>query len=117
MRLIIGNVQTPANPLLRAVSLILGAVVFVAALVFGAVLFALVIGIVVILAAIAAARVWWIARKLRAASGEARVGSARSQTHFSRSGADEAAGGRIIEGEYTDVSESSRENRGRHESS
>ena len=104
MRLIIGNVQTPANPLLRAVSLIVGVALLVVALFFGAVLFAFVIGLGVILAAIAMVRFWWIGRQLRRAAGSARFRDARSQ---------EAPGHRIIEGEYTDVSEAHDERRRR----
>ena len=95
MRVIIGNVQSPANPLLRAVYILLGAVAFVAALFFGAIVLAFIIGFVVIAGSIAAARIWWIRRKLeRAASGSG---------PGPQSGG--AGGGRVIEGEFAEIHE------------
>ncbi len=101
MRLIVGNVQAPSNPLLRALWLLGGTVLLVCAAVFGAVVLTLIIGFVVIVGAIAWVRIWWIRRKLeKAAAGSQYRASSRPQ-----SGADS---GRVIEGEFTDVSETSR---------
>jgi UPF0716 family protein affecting phage T7 exclusion len=100
MRVIIGNVQSPANPLLRAVSLLVGAVLLIGALFFGAIILAFVIGFVVIAGAVAAVRIWWIRRKLeKAAMGAQFRTSSRPQRN--------AAGGRVIEGEFADVSDTS----------
>jgi hypothetical protein len=110
MRVIIGNARTPANPLLRAIYLIVGAIAVVVALVFGAVLFAFILGIVVILGIVAAARIWWINRRIAKAAG--RGGSGSAYTREAAAPRRERAGSRIIEGEYTEVSESS--DRDRH---
>lgn len=100
MRLIIGTTQSPANPLLRAVYLIVGAILLVGALFFGALIFVFVIGFAVIAAAIASVRFWWIKRKLeKAAMGAQRQGDAQPRGGVSD-------GGRVIEGEFIDMSDS-----------
>ena len=104
MRVIIGNARTPANPLLRAIYLIVGAIAVVVALVFGAVLFAFILGIVVILGIVAAARIWWINRRIAKA---VRHGGAGAYTREAAAPGREHVRSRIIEGEYTEVSESS----------
>lgn len=101
MRLIIGNVQSATNPVLRVVSLLAGSVLLVAALFFGAIVLAFIIGFVVIAAAVAAARIWWIRRKLEKAAGGAQFRTSAKQQRTS-------AGARVIEGEFVDVSETSR---------
>lgn len=116
MRLIIGNVQTPANPLLRAISLIVGALVFFVALFFGAVLLAFVIGVVVVFVAIAAVRVWWIRRKLRRGGTDSRTGQAFGASYLDESGMQTRSRRRIIEGEFSEVTETSEDTRERRES-
>ena len=109
MRLIIGNVNAPTNPLLRVASLILGAALLVVALFFGAVLFAFVIGIVVILAAVATVRMWWLGRKL---GGPGRAGpdhATYTSMRFGRQRMQSDSGERVIEGEFVEVSEASRD--------
>jgi hypothetical protein len=101
MRLIIGSTRTPSNPLLRAVSLLAGAVVLVGALFFGALVLAFVVGFLVIVSAVAAARLWWIGRKLEKAGLGAQSQTAASQRR-------NPSGGRVIEGEFADISETSR---------
>ncbi|MGD8809422.1 MAG: hypothetical protein PVG24_07435 [Gammaproteobacteria bacterium] len=105
MRLIIGTTGSPANPLLRAVSLLIAAVAFVAALVLGAVFLAFVIGFVLILAVIITVRMWWLGRKLRKAGVDPRIDGVYINTHFDSAQGDS----RVIEGECTDVSEDSSE--------
>ena len=78
------------NPLVQGLSLLVGAVLLVGAIVLGAFLLAIAIGVGLVLALIFMARVWWIRRKLERAG---------------RSGApprrpDEQEG-RVIEVEYT----------------
>lgn len=125
MRLIIGNVSSPANPLLRAVYFIVGFVVLLGALFFGAVLFAIAAGIAVILGAVIAVRVWWIRRKLQQSGPQG--GAGQTAYEQARQAADAAFGrarqpgrgpgstsgprtsggqrSRIIEGEFVDVSQ------------
>ena len=91
MRVIIGNVQTPVNPLLRAVYFVVGVIVLAGALFFGAIVLAFVVGFIVIATAVAAVRFWWIRKKLEKAA----AGATRSA----------AAAGRIIEGEFAEVRE------------
>jgi predicted lipid-binding transport protein (Tim44 family) len=113
MRVIIGNVRSPANPLLRAVSLIVGTLVLVGALFFGAILLVVAIGVAIVFGAVIAGRVWWLRRKFeRAAAGTGSPGTGSSagspfgQNPASGSGSQfrRSAGARIIEGEFTDVS-------------
>ena len=105
MRLIVGNVQGPANPILRALWLIGGVIMLVCAAVFGAVVLTVVIGFVMIAAAIAFVRIWWIRRKLeQAAAGSQHRGSTRTQTDPGR-----PAGGQVIEGEFTEVNDTARD--------
>lgn len=106
MRVIIGNVQTPANPLLRAVSIVVGAIALVAALFFGALVLAFVIGFLLIVGSIAALRFWWISRKFRkAATGSYQ----RADTSAGRSSEGSSSGGRIIEGEFDEVRDQDRD--------
>ena len=94
MRVIIGNVQSPANPLQRAVYFVLGALALVVSLFFGAIVLTFVIGFILIVGSIAAIRFWWFRRKLeQAASGSA---------HESRQ---HTTGGRVIEGEFSEERE------------
>ena len=104
MRMIIGNVQTPTNPLLRAVYIVVGAIALVAALFFGAIVLSFVIGFILIVGSIAALRFWWIRRKLEKAAG----GSAGSH-YRADPAAGRQSGGRIIEGEFNEVRDQDRD--------
>lgn len=97
--MIIGNTQTPTNPLWRALSMVLGAVLLVGALFFGAIVLAFVVGFLFIAGSIAAARIWWIRRKLEKAGSGAQF---RTTANESRRN---STGGRVIEGEFADVSD------------
>jgi UPF0716 family protein affecting phage T7 exclusion len=101
MRLIVGNVQGPANPILRALWLIGGAVLLLCAAVFGAVVLTVVIGFVMIAAAIAFVRIWWIRRKLEQAAAGSQF---RASTH-TQADPGRPAGGQVIEGEFTEVND------------
>ena len=98
MRLIIGNVQSPAHPLLRAVYLVLGAILLVVAVFFGAVVLVLAIGVILIAGSVAAVRFWWLKRKLERG---AQTEQPRRASEQQRNGPT----GRVIEGEFADISD------------
>lgn len=107
MRLIIGNLQSPANPLLRALYFIIGVVVFGVALFFGAIFLAFLIGFVIIVGLVGMARFWWLRHKLR--SG-AQAGQFRAHTTQQRASEKRTRrGGYVIEGEYSEIRRSTRE--------
>jgi len=80
------------NPLAQVLSIVAFGVVLIGAVVMGAVILALVFGLAVIAAAGFSVRLWWLRRKL-----------GRRRPHVS----DAAVGGRLIEAEYTVVTERS----------
>lgn len=80
------------NPFVQVLSIVAFGVVLIGAVVMGAVILALVFGLAVIAAAGFSVRLWWLRRKL----GRRGAG-----------GMDTAAGGRLIEAEYTVVTERS----------
>lgn len=87
------------NPLVQGLSLLVGAVLLVAAIIFGAFLLAIAIGVGFVFAVIILGRAWWIRRQLeRAGRGAAR----------GRAG---PAAGRVIEVEYTVIDEEPDERR------
>ena len=75
------------NPLVNALMMIAGALAIGVAIVLGFFTFIVLLGIVVILAAVMAVRIWWFGRKMRKAAGRAEQRSSGS-----------------IEGEYRVVS-------------
>jgi len=83
---------TSGNPFVQVLSLLAFGVVLIAAVVMGAVILSFVFGLAVIAAAAFSVRLWWLKRRL-----------ARRQPD----GTDAAAGGRLIEAEYTVVTERS----------
>ena len=84
---------TSQNPFVQGLSLLLGAVLLVGAIIVGAFLLAIAIGVGLVFALVIMARVWWIRRKLE------RSRDAATSTDAGR------ADGRVIDVEYTVVDE------------
>lgn len=89
----------PGNPLLHALAIAGGAVVFAALVLFSLFAFVVVASVVALLAAVVGLRVWWHGRRAarRASPGEPPVSGA----------------GQVIEGEYRRVSSGPERRRGR----
>jgi len=88
---------SPRNPLVHALSLVLGAIVLVGAALLGAFVLVLALSVGLILAVVVMARVWWLRRKMAGAMREGwppSGGRASGQT---------TATGRVIDVEYTVV--------------
>jgi len=85
----------PANPLLQALSFIVGGIVLVIAIVMGAILLSVVLGLALIAALAIWIRLWWLRRKILDARAEYSGAGARPRE----------ATGRVIEVEYTVVDE------------
>lgn len=81
------------NPLAQVLAVLAFGVVLIAAVVMGAVILSLVFGLAVIAAAAFSVRLWWLKRKLARRRGPEMM--------------DAAAEGRLIEAEYTVVTERS----------
>lgn len=95
----LGSFGASQNPLIQGLSLLAGAVLLIGAVVVGAFLLAIAIGVGLVLALIILCRIWWIKRKLaRAGRGTAEAGRAEST-------------GRVIEVEYTVLDEEPDERR------
>jgi membrane protease YdiL (CAAX protease family) len=87
------------NPLVQGLSLVVGAVLLVGAVVLGAFLLAIAVAVGLVFALIIMGRIWWITRKLdRAGHGAASSGPGQTE-------------GRVIEVEYTVIDEEADERR------
>jgi hypothetical protein len=90
--------RTSGNPLVQALWVVVGVVVLVAAVVMGALVLTVLLGLGVVAAAVVAIRVWWLRRKLE------REG-AFNAPHAPTDGSAEPHEPRLIEAEYTVVNE------------
>lgn len=76
----------PRHPLLRALALVAGGLVFVFAAMLGAMVFLAILGLTAVAGVILALRTWWLRRRLRAT--------------YRRGDAEWLNVGRVIEGEF-----------------
>ena len=83
------------NPIVQILSVIGVAILLIGAVVMGAVIFAIVLGLFAVLAAVFSVRLWWLRRKMRKSPPPGSVGRYRFPQ----------GGGELIEAEYTVVSE------------
>jgi hypothetical protein len=92
--------RTSGNPLVQALWVVVGVAVLVAAVVMGALVLAVLLVLGVVAAAVFAIRVWWLKRKLE------RAGTfAAGPEHSTSEGSAASSAPRLIEAEYTVVSE------------
>jgi uncharacterized iron-regulated membrane protein len=91
--------RTPGNPLVQALWMVAGIALLVAAVIMGALVLTVLLALGVIAAAVFAARVWWLKRKL------AREGAFGASPERPGEGPAERHEPRLIDAEYTVVSE------------
>ena len=88
----LSTLSSSQNPLIQGLSLLIGALLLVGAVVIGAFLLAIAIGVGLVFALVIMSRVWWFKRKLK------RSGLADEVTSTPP-----ASAGQVIEAEYTVV--------------
>jgi hypothetical protein len=62
------QIKPPTNPILQVLYFVAGGVILIGAIVMGAVLLAVALGIAIVVGLVIFARVWWLKRKFRAAA-------------------------------------------------
>ena len=91
--------NTPTNPVLQVLYFVLGGIVLIGAVIMGAFILAIALGIAIVVGVIVYARVWWLKRTLRRAGGPFGGPSGRSVGGGSTSDSE------VLEVEYTVVDE------------
>ena len=88
------TIQTPSNPFLQVLYLLVGGLLLIGAVLMGAVILAIAFGVALVVGLIVYVRVWWLGRKLRRSRGS------KPERPDGKSGSED-----VLEVEYTVVDE------------